>query len=129
MCTLKRIVILCFILVSVSGYSAEIEVKDGNLKYRLKFGPDLIEYSDHEMTLSLIKRKCNSHIIEKFNKELEYFTKASFLNSSRPGFIQLKLNTIIGYEPRFGNRAIFFLSLNEKIKKFKIEEQLNCLKH
>lgn len=115
-------------LLPILAFSHEIEVTDGNLKYTLKTDKDFIGYQTEEASLSLTKKPCNAHIIDNFNKSMDRLISNTFLSSIRPGFVQVKIDNVVGYEPRFSERAFFLLSMNKKIKKYKIEEELNCSK-
>lgn len=114
--------------ISTSLMARDIEVIDGNLKYSLKAQKDLLFYQAQNTTLSIAKKDCNAHIIDGFNKRLDRLLKYPFLQVNKPGFIQVKVDGVVGFEPRFGDRAVFLLTMNEKIKKSVIEDQLNCAK-
>lgn len=128
MYSLKWIVAFLLMLTSAASFARAIEVRDKNLKYTLKTSKESISFNAQEISLSLERQKCNEHIIDSFNKSLDSFLKTPFLDFSRPGYLEIKLDTKIGYEPRFGKRAAHLLSMYERIKKAKIEEQLNCSK-
>ncbi len=128
MYSIKWSVPFILIFYSMASFAHEIEVSDKNLKYTLKTSKESISFGAQEISLSLERKKCNEHIIDSFNKSLDSFLKTPFLDFTRPGFIEVKLDTKVGYEPRVGKRATYFLSMYEQIKKAKIEEQLNCSK-
>lgn len=106
--------------------ASDYRVEYGNIKYRLSATDHNIDYQSEGIALSLAKRTCNAHIIESFNKKLKLITKSPFLQSGRAGYISVKIDNVSGFEPKFGKRAIFLLTMNEKMKKMKIEEELNC---
>ena len=130
MYTLKFLSLISVIVFSIttSLLARDIEVSDGNLKYTLRALKDQVFYQAQNTTLSISKKDCNAHIIDGFNKRLDRLLKYPFLQLNKPGFIQIKVDGLVGYEPRFGDRAVFLLTMNEKIKKSVIEDQLNCAK-
>lgn len=124
--TLKSFLIISFLIFPILVLGRDYEVEYGNVKYRLKATKDLVDYQSNGTSLSIAKRSCNAHIIESFYKKLSIIGKTPFLSTGREGFITVKIDNVTGYEPKFGKRAVFLLTMNEKIKKMKIEENLNC---
>ncbi|RPJ77664.1 MAG: hypothetical protein EHM20_05725 [Alphaproteobacteria bacterium] len=128
MCSIKSVIFVVVLLASVAASARELEVRDKNLKYLLKASAESIAFTAQEISLSIERKKCNEHIIDSFNRDLDSFLKTPLLDFSRHGYLEIKLDTKIGYGPRFGKRATYLLSMYERIKKAKIEEQLNCSK-
>lgn len=111
---------------STSIFARQMVVEDGHLKYKLAFDDNKLVYQNEVMDISLQKKECNRHIIERMNKKLNHFLEQPFLDDTRPGFLKITLDKKVGYEPRFGDRAIFLIQINQEIKKLKIEESFNC---
>lgn len=128
MSSIKTVIFFAVLFASVAASARELEVLDKNLKYTLKTSKESISFNAQEVSISIERKKCNEHIIDSFNRDLDSFLKTPLLDFSRPGYLEIKLDTKIGYGPRFGKRATYLLSMYERIKKAKIEEQLNCSK-
>ena len=116
-------------LFSTSLYAKEITVEDGRLKYKLTYDAKEMRYQDEASELSLVKKDCNSHIVDRFEKKLDRFLEKPFLNDTRPGFLKIKIDGKEMYEPRFGDRAVFLVGITKEFKTLKIEESLNCVKN
>ena len=119
--------VMCF-TICTSLQARDIEVIDGKLKYTLVGLKDKLSYQAQNTTLLITRKDCNAHILDRFNKRLDRLLKYPFVQDNKPGFIQVKVDGVMGFEPRFGDRAVFLLTINEKIKKSVIEDQLNCAK-
>jgi hypothetical protein len=122
--------LLCILtfVSSQASYSHELIVTNGRLKYNLSAEAGFIRYKTQETSLSLEKRSCNGHIIDKFLRDLTRYMKGQLLHDQRGEFLVVKFDNDLGYVPKFGARAVFLVSMNERIKKLKIEEMLNCEK-
>ena len=121
--------LICLFLFSTSLYAKEITVEDGRLKYKLSYDAKEVKYQDEASELSLVRKDCNSHIVDRFEKKLDRFLEKPFLNETRPGFLKIKIDGKEMYEPRFGDRAVFLVGMNKEFKTLKIEESLNCAKN
>lgn len=116
------------LIVGPTSFAHELVVIDGRLKYQLMTSAKSIAYNETETSLSFILKKCNAHILKRFNAKLDRLLINPFLVDGRKNYIEIKLDKKIGFEPRFGERAVFLLAMNEEIKKLKIEESFNCQK-
>lgn len=123
-----RAIVFTLMLMN-SVLAVEIKVEDRNRKYQIKYDETSIIYKDESSELSLLKKPCNAHILERMKKKLDKHLRRAFLEDSRPEFLKIKVEGNQGYEPRFGERAVFLLSMNQEIKKLKIEEDMNCNKN
>ncbi len=126
---MRSLILLTAVFISFSAMTKEIEVQDGRRKFLLTITEDQVRYKDELTTLSLTKKDCNSHLITRLQRKIDKFFKRPLLEDSRQEFLKIKVDGKQFFEPRFGDRAVFFLSLPEEVKKLKLEESLNCEKN
>lgn len=121
--------LVLFFLLSFSVSGKEIIVQDKNREYSLSYDTVSVRYKDRLTSLSLQAQPCNEHILKRMVQKLDHHFNRPFLDSPRPEFLKLRIDGKEVYEPRFGKRSRFLLSMNQEIKKLKIEEDLNCNKN
>lgn len=120
--------LILVLLFSSTIFAREIVVEDNRLKYNISVDEQSIRYKDELTELTLKKQECNAHIIKRTKMKFEKFLSKPFLEDSRPEFLKVKVDGKQGYEPRYGDRAIFLVRIPDEIKKLKIEESFNCKK-
>jgi len=126
---MRTLILFGIIFISFSSFAKDIVIEDGRRKFQISTTEEKIIYKDELTSLTMSKQACNVHIMERLKKRLDKYFKRPFLEDSRPEFIKLKVDGKPYFEPRFGERALFLLSLPDEIKKLKIEEDLNCAKN
>lgn len=126
---MRTLILLAFIFTAQSAMAKVLEVQDGRRQYQMTIVPDRIVYKDELTMLTLNKETCNSHLIKRMQSRIDKFFKRPFLEDSRPEFLKVKVDGKQYFEPRYGDRALFLLSVPEEMKKLKIEENLNCGKN
>jgi hypothetical protein len=124
-----RTVIFIFSFLSFNGYTKDFSFEEGHLKYKMSYDEKSIHYRDEATELSLTKKTCNSHIIERIKNKLDGYFKKPFLEDSRPEFLKIIMDGKTFYQPRYGERAVFLMTMPDEIKKLKIEESFNCGKN
>lgn len=124
-----RLPIIVLLIFSSALLSAqELIVTVGNRSYLVGNSSDLITFKSHDVDLSINRKKCNAHIMDRFSRDFKKLTLKPFLSSSRPGFIEVKINGIKSFEPKQSERGIALANMYEDFKKMKIEDQLSCPK-
>lgn len=129
---MRFVICLLALVVSHLATAKDIVIEDGHRKFELtlshKLGTYLVTYKDELTSLTLAKKKCNAHILERLNKRFDKLLERPFLEDPRPEFLKIKIDGKQFYGPRFGDRAVYLLSFPEEIKKLKIEEGFNCFR-
>lgn len=123
-----RAIIIVLVFTSAQIFAKDFTVEDRRLKYKISYDEKSFSYRDEATEMSLIKKDCNAHIVERLKNKLDGYFKKPFLEDSRPEFLKILADGKVLYEPRYGERAVFFLKMPQEIKTLKIEESLNCKK-
>lgn len=122
------IVLLISFIPLASSWSMDIQVMDGRKKYQLILTETVVRYKDELTDVTLSKKECSAHLHQRFEREVKKMMSRPFLDDFRPEFLKIDIDGKVGYEPRYGHRAKWLLSVPVEMKKLKIEESLNCNK-
>ena len=119
-------IILPLITLSLQLEAAEYKIQYNNFHATIKASADDIVYQDSITDLSLKKKQCNSHIVDRLLKELVDQSK----NMSEEKIQNYKMTVAIdGQKQTIDQRSKkgqFFYKYIEVIKQAKIEEMLSC---
>lgn len=122
----KLFVFCLFSILSSTLMAHELAVKDRFFTYSLSVEEGFIRFKTMNTNVSLERKKCNAHIIDRFRKQFDRYMKDPLAQVQRLNSIEVKLDSTSGYVDKKGNRAKFLRSMPNQIKKLKIEEGLNC---
>jgi hypothetical protein len=123
---MRFVICLLALVVSLPARAKDLVIEDGHRKYELTIAQKLITYKDELTSLTLAKKKCNAHILERLNKRFDKLLEQPFLEDARPEFLKVKIDGKQFYGARFGERAVYLLAFPREIKKLKMEEGFNC---
>jgi hypothetical protein len=104
----------------------ELAVKDRFFTYNLSVEEGFIRFKTVNSNVSIERKKCSAHIVDRFRKQFDHYMKDSLAQVQRSGSIEVKFDSTSGYVDKKGNRAKFLRTMPNQIKKLKIEEGLNC---
>lgn len=119
-------IVLVFALVMQTAIAAEVKVQYNNFRSSINSTTDEVVYKDATTDLSLKKKKCNSHIIERLVKELSDQSRNLALEKVQDHPMTV---TIDGSKQTIDQRTPkgqFFHHYIEVMKQAKIEEMLSC---
>lgn len=124
--------IVKFFILSILIFSSgtvkarDLEVKDRFFTYTISVEEDFIRFKTANSNVSIEKRKCSAHIVDRFRKQFDRYMKDPLAQVQRKNSLQVKLDMTAGYVHQTGDRAKFLKSMPNQIKQMKIEEGLNC---
>ena len=125
---MRSLIAISTLIITFSINAKELQVQDLNLIYKLSFDQNHIRYEAQEISLSLVHQKCSEHIIKRFNEKMDFILKMPEIKIQNENTFTLIIDKKTSYRSKFSNEAQFLLSMNNEIKKLKIEELLNCKK-
>ncbi len=119
-------IILSLALTINTALAAELKIHYNNFRSTINSSASEVAYKDTTTDLSVKKKKCNSHIVERLFKELNDRSRNLAMEKveSHPMTI-----TIDGLQQTIDQRSPkgqFFHNYIEVMKEAKIEEMLNC---
>lgn len=119
-------VFFCILLHLSLLEATELKIHYNHFRSTIKATTEEISYKDMTTDLSLKKKKCNSHILERLYKELNEQSKNLTIEKVQNHPMTV---TIDGVQQTIDQRSAkgqFFHRYVEAIKQAKIEEMLNC---
>ncbi|MDE0518941.1 MAG: hypothetical protein OXH36_05235 [Bdellovibrionales bacterium] len=116
--------------------SKTLVVKTALKYFVLMYSKNRVAIKGHQLDLSLDRKKCNTHIIDRFNKEISQIINDIFRKKELKTTVKEKeINTVeismegksyfIPFSSRVGQTFLYF---PKEILRMKWEEKLNCQK-
>lgn len=119
-------VILFLVLTMNTAFTSELKIHYNNFRSSINSTAEETSYKDVTIDLSVKKKKCNSHIVERLFKELNDQSKNLIMEKVQDHPMTV---TIDGIKQTIDQRSLkgqFFHHYIEVMKQAKIEEMLNC---
>lgn len=104
----------------------ELTVKDRFFTYNLTVEEGFIRFKTMNTNVSIERKKCSAHIIDRFRKQFDRYMKDPLAQVQLSNSLEVKLDSTSGFTDKKDNRTRFLRSMPNQIKKMKIEEGLNC---
>jgi len=126
---LLKYAVVIFIIFA-KAYAMEIDISSRYLDYDINItsGGNL-SLIGSGINLSMIKNKCNAHIITRFKNDLEQFIRSKALNrTSDKNTFRVKIDKHIYYEYYDSQQGIRYLGLPQEMQRMKLEEKILCVK-
>lgn len=119
-------IIFLLVLAINTSFATELKIHYNNFRSTINSVATEITYKDTSTDLSLKKKKCNTHIIERLFKELNDQSRNLTLEKIQDHPMTITIDGIKQTIDQRSPKGQFFHNYIDVIKQAKIEEMLNC---